>query len=164
MSIDTSTLLSFISLIVAIATALAAHHYFKSAEHQRNEDLMHNALAKLSQYRADATTLKRERSKTGQPIDEHEQGLFEQLDMLNTVAEDLEKGLIEILSTGRKITPEIRSATLTVIAVTERFSTQLQMISAKFQNFNNNRFSKLIELQEQLPKLESLLRGHLQKP
>lgn len=164
MSVDASTFLSLLSVVVAIATALAAHHYFKRTERQRDEEIIHNALTKLARYRADATTLKRERGKTGCSIDEGEQSLFDQLDLLTNIAEDLEKELVEILSTGRKITSETRSATLKLVALIESFSIQLQLLSAKFQNFNNNRFGRLVELQEQLPKLEALLRERLRKP
>lgn len=163
MDFDVSTVLSLLSLVVAIATAVAAHHYFRRAQHQRDEDLIRSALVKFSQCRADAAVLKRERSKTGQPLAEYEHELFAQLELLSTVAERLEKKLIEILSSGKKITPDIRSATLSALAITEGLSTHVQMISAKFQNFNNNRFGKLVELQERLPKLESLLREHLRK-
>ncbi len=163
MGFDLSTLLSALSLIVAIATAVAAHHYFKRAEHQRNEDIIHNALVKFSQCRSNAAVLKRERSKTGLPLAEHEHELFEQLEVLSSLAEKLEKELIEVLSSGNKITPNIRSAALSAVAIAESFSTHLQMISAKLQNFNNNKFGRLVELQEQLPKLESLLREHFRK-
>lgn len=163
MNFDVSTFISLLSLVVAIATAVAAHHYFKRSERQRDEDLIRTALTKFSQCRADSTVLKRERAKTGQPIAEYEHELFAQLELLSTLAEELEKELIGILSSGKKITPDIRSATLSVLAITEGFSTHVQMISAKFQNFNNNRFGKLVELQEQRPKLESLLREHLRK-
>lgn len=163
MSFDVSTSLSLLSLVVAIATALAAHHYFKRAELQRDEDLVHNALVKFARCRADAIALKRERSKTGHPVAEYEHELFAQFELISTVVERLEKELIEILSSGKKITPKIRSAAITAVAITESYSMHLQMISAKFQNFNNNRFSRLVELQEQLPKLESLLREHLRR-
>jgi len=163
MNFDVSTLIALLSLVVAIATAVAAHHYFRRAERQRDEDLIRCALAKFSQCRADSTVLMRERAKTGQPVDENEKEIFEKLEFLSNLAEQLEKELIEILSSGKKITPEIRSATLSVLAITEGFATHVKMISAKFQNFNNNKFGKLVELQEQLPNLESLLREYLRK-
>ena len=118
---------------------------------------------KYARCRADVTALTRERNKTGQPFADYELELFTQFELLSTMAEKLEKELVEILSSGKKITPKIRSAALSAMALAERFSTQLQMISAKFQNFNNNKFGRLVELQEQLPKLESLLRAHLRK-
>jgi hypothetical protein len=163
MNFDVSTFISLLSLVVAIATAVAAHHYFRRAERQRDEDLIRSALSKFSQCRADSAVLKRERNKTGQPMAEDEDEIFSKLELLSTLAEELEKELIAILSSGKKITPEIRSATLSLLAMMEGFSTHVQMISAKFQNFNNNKFGKLVELQEQLPKLESLLRENLRK-
>lgn len=163
MNFDVSTFISLLSLVVAIATAVAAHHYFRRAERQRDEDLIRSALAKFSQCRADLTVLKRERTKTGQPFAEYEHQLFEQFELLSNLAEELEKDLIKILSSGKKITPDMRSSALSVLAIMESFTTHVQMISAKLQNFNNNKFGKLVELQEQLPKLESLLRKHLQK-
>lgn len=164
MSFDLSTLLSLLSLVVAIATAIAAHHYFKHAEHQRDEELIHSTLVAFTQCRNDLEVLKRERNKTGHAIDEHEHELFKQFEFFSTIAEKLETDLIEILSSGKKITPEIRRAVISAVALAERLSTTLQMVSAKFQNFNNNRFGRLIELQEQLPKLESLLRAQVRKP
>ncbi len=161
--LDLSIFLSLLSLVVALATGLAAHHYFRRAERQRDEDIIHNTLVKYARCRADVTALTRERNKTGQPFADYELELFTQFELLSTMAEKLEKELVEILSSGKKITPKIRSAALSAMALAERFSTQLQMISAKFQNFNNNKFGRLVELQEQLPKLESLLRAHLRK-
>ncbi|MEC5398738.1 hypothetical protein [Uliginosibacterium sp. H1] len=164
MSLDASIILSLISLIVAIATGLAAHHYFQRAERQRGEDLIQSALAKFARSRADATTLKRERSKTGLPLDSHEHSLFEQLDSLTAMQGEAEKELIEFLSSGKKITSEIKNSALTMIATTESLNVHVQMISAKLQNFNNNRVGKLLELQKLLPQLEEQIKVHLRNP
>ncbi|AYQ27507.1 MULTISPECIES: hypothetical protein [unclassified Polaromonas] len=163
MSIDLNSALSTLSLLVAVGTALASHHYFKRAERQRDEDLLRSAIAAFTQYRVDAETLKRERKNTGQPISDREQTMFNQTDLVAELAEGLEGILLKIIERGDKLSPEIRSSTLSMVTLTERFSVQLQMISARLQNVNNNQASKLHELQDRLPKLESLLRSYLEK-
>lgn len=163
MTFDLSNVLSLLSLFVALGTALAAHHYFRSSERQRDEDLMRNAITVFAQYRADVQTFERERKKTGCPIDDREEAIFNQVNQIADLVEELEHMLLGIIESGKKLSPEIRTSAVSMVALTQRFSILLQTISAKFINANNNRIAKLHELREKLPQLEALLRSHLNK-
>lgn len=143
-------------MIVAIGTALAAHHYFKQSECQKDQMIIQNALTTLSRFRADATIIKRERNKTGLSISEQEYEFLNQIDFLMAQFEETESDLLSMLSNRKKLTPEFRSEALAFIASVNRFSTDLQVISSRFQNFNNNRVGELHKLQAILKKLESL--------
>lgn len=160
MTFDINSLVSIFSLVVALGAAFAAHRYFQRAEKQRDEELIQNALGVFARHRVVATTLKRARNSTGASLDEEEISMFGQIDDFSTVSEKLEKDLVKLLSSRAPLTQEKRSATLTSIALTERFSITLQLISERLQGQKNNELQQLQELREYLASLEQLLRNH----
>lgn len=139
---------------MAIGTAFAAQYYFKQSEHKRDEDLIQNVLASISRFQIDATTIKRERNKTGLPMQEHESKLFERTDFLISEAKLLKKILLNILSNQKRLDPEVRSLGLSFMAALNSLSVELQMVSTRLQNFNNNRVGELHKLQSLLERLE----------
>lgn len=103
------SIFSLLSLVVALATGLAAHHYFRRAERQRDEDIIHNTLVKYARCRADVTALTRERNKTGQPFADYELELFTQFELLSTMAEKLERSWSKSFHLERRLRPKFEA-------------------------------------------------------
>lgn len=158
MSPDTiNTAISITSLVIALCTAFAAHHYFLRAQHQRDEELIKNVLKTLSTFKVDVQVINRERKKTGATINKEELDLLTNLEVISAIAAELEEVLLSVLNDRKKLTPEIRSKMQTLTILVDSASHQLQAISAKFVNFNNNRVARLHELNEKIPEIKALL-------
>jgi len=152
-----NTIISVISLVVALCTALAAHHYFKRAQRQRDEELIQNFLNTISTFKVDVQVITRERNKTGAPIEEKELELLTSFQLLSEMCEEIEEVLLSVLKDRKKFPYEIRSLTQALSVILDGASRELQAISTKFINFNNNRVARLHELNDKIPEIKALL-------
>ncbi|WP_150429433.1 hypothetical protein [Dechloromonas sp. CZR5] len=152
-----NTTISITSLVVALCTVFAAHHYFLRAQRQRDEELIQNILKRLSTFKVDVLVINRERNKTGAPIDNEELDLLANCQSLSAMVAKLEEILLSVLNDRKNLTPEIRSKMQTLSVLVDGASIQLQTISTKFINFNNNQVARLHELNGKPPEIKALL-------
>jgi hypothetical protein len=135
--------ISLFALVIAIATAFAAHYYYTRNDQRRRREIILETLKALDRYDVLAHNVERERNKTGCPIDEDERNTFALLQTCNEQMKKAAEATNQVLSNKSKISDEILHTAEMLKRHTDSLSNWLEMLQTRFMNFNNNCFADI---------------------
>lgn len=153
--------ISISALVIAVATAFAAHYYHIKGDQRRKRELLLETLKSLDRYEVLAQNVERERNKTGCLIDTEERDIFALLQTCNEEMRKATETTIQVLSRKSKISDEMLHSAEMVKKHTDGLSNWLEMLQMRFLNFNNNRVADITNRLESFRKdLEQISTSH----
>jgi hypothetical protein len=136
--------ISIIALIVAIATAIAAHRYYVINEQGRRRELLLGALQAADEACFVFQQVERERLKTGPELDVEEASLFQQFSEMESMLSKTSEVVNSVLSIEEhKIPNDMVLVALQMKKASANLNRMGTMLHARFVNCNNNKIDEI---------------------
>lgn len=156
--------ISAVALIVAFATAFFAHHYYTKGEQERKRETLISTLQSIDEFKVLFHGVARERKKTGVPLGQYEIDLFALFESNEPVVSEMERMIQHLLDRHMKIPNDVAAQAQIVKVHTNRLTNWMNMIHARFVNFNNNRIHEMESEFKRISALAKHLSNTASKP
>jgi hypothetical protein len=140
-----NTVISVIAAVVAIAAFANSHRTTKIETARRNRDLLSEVISANYRLTHAYEAMRRERNKTGPPIQDYEKELFDTIEELVALASEGNSHLENLLSHKYpKIDAEFHATLLMAKTNTNDMAQIVEIRLDRFKRFNDNRVKDLV--------------------
>lgn len=146
-------IISVLALVIAIATAFAAHYYHIKGDQKYKREILLEIIRSIDGYQVISADFIRERKKTGAPISAEDNNTFTVIETVNEKVTALTEVILPLLSNKSKISDELLYTGQLVKKHVDSLSIMLDSIRARLLNYNNNRLPELAKKLEAYKEL-----------